>query len=198
MLPIDNMIAAINLRAQGRFVVSADESTLLPSSAKELTGGVCRLRRTGSTVGWRTILIASLAFNSESVQSALRWAAEVREQLPEPETADLYMFLLIKDIPNEEAARIETDDRFCRKVVLRPAETESELLDRTFLATLTPDGETGTIGDPLQTALATLADKYPWTGAHLPAWHELLLSGKSGSDLAQALDAVLVNGEVAP
>lgn len=195
---IDTMIAAINARAQGRFVVTSDRGDLLPSSIDPSKAGVCRLQRVGSSSGWRTILVATLDFTSEAVQSAVRWAASVRDQLPEPETADLYMFLMIDDIPSEEAARIETDDRFCRKVVLRSDEQANDLLDRTFLAALTPDGQTGNIGDPLHTALASLAAKHPWTGNHLLAWRELLLSGKTGSELAQALDLAQNTGDVAP
>ncbi|MGP4956313.1 ABC-three component system middle component 1 [Pseudomonas helleri] len=194
---IDTMIAAINARAQGRFVVTSDRGDLLPSIIDTSKTGVCRLRRVGSSSGWRTILIATLDFTSEAVQTAVHWAASVRDQLPEPETADLYMFLMIDGIPSEEAARIETDDRFCRKVVLRADEQANDLLDRTFLAALTPDGQSGTIGDPLQTALTSLATKHPWTGTHLLAWQEILLSGKTGSELAQALDSVQSTGDAA-
>jgi len=195
MISIESVVNAISARAHGRFIVSSDDDTPLFSSLDSENNGICRLKRIGAPSGCRTILIASLASRSESLQCALRWAADVREQLPEPETADLYMFLLIENVSFEDAGRIEADDQFCQKVVLRPEEKVNEFLDRTFLSALTFDGETGMIGDPLQTALHSMADKHPWTGAHLPAWRALLLSGKSGSELAQALDGAFDSDE---
>lgn len=198
MLTINEMMAAIVARAEGRYDVSCIESDLLSLSSDASKSGVCRLRRLSAGAGWRTILISTLVFDPASLQAARRWAADVRDVLPEPQTADLYMFLLIEDIPKEEAARIETDDRFCRKVVLRTSETANDFLDRTFLATLSPTGESGIIGDPLLAALAAMADKHPWTETQLPVWRELLLSGKSGSEVAQELDAIVGDREVSP
>jgi len=195
-MPTKNIIEAIQTRSHGRFIVSTEHSELMSSGieyVREAT--VCRLRREGGRGGWRTILIAVLDFNSNAVHSVARWAADVRDKLPDLEAADLYMFLLFDSIPDEDAARIETDDRFCRKVVLRNNESETELLDRTFLAALTPNGESTTIGDPLETALLAMGEKHVWTSAHLKTWRTLLLSGLSGSDLAKALNSAQSSGE---
>lgn len=200
-MPIEAMIAAIEARAYGRFTVTSGNDDLMPASSglPQLAGvRVCRLRRSGTSGGWRTILVAEVEFTSEAIQTSYSWAADVREQLPEPETADLYMFLLIQGIPDEEAARIETDDRFCRKVVRRGSESVADLLDRTFLALVSQDADAGAIGDPLQAALTGLADEHPWTQAHLGVWREMLLSGKTGADLARALGAVASSGEIVP
>jgi hypothetical protein len=200
-MPIEAMIAAIEARAYGRFTVTAGDDDLMPTSSglPQLAGGrVCRLQRSGAAGGGRTILVAEVAFTSEAIQTLYSWAADVREQLPEPETADLYMFLLIQGIPDEEAARIETDDRFCRKVVLRDSESVADLLDRTFLAMVSKDAGAGAIGDPLQAALTALADEHPWTQAHLGVWREMLLSGKTGADLARALGSAASSGETVP
>jgi len=200
-VPIDSMVAAIEARAYGRFTVAPGSDDLMPAS-NQLTQlactGVSRLQRGGSVAGWRTILLAEVQFTSEAIQALYSWAADVREQLPEPETADLYMFLLINGIPDEEAARIETDDRFCRKVVQRGSESFADLLDRTFLALISHDAGAGAIGDPLQAALTGLADEHPWTQGHIDVWREMLLSGKTGADLARALASVVKPGEVAP
>lgn len=199
-MPIEAMIAAIEARAFGRFTFALGNDDLMPASSglPQLAGvRVCRLQRSGAG-GWRTILVAQGEFTSEVIQTLYSWAADVREQLPEPETADLYMFLLIQGIPDEEAVRIETDDRFCRKVVLRGSESVADLLDRTFLALVSQDADAGAIGDPLQAALAGLAGVHPWTQAHLGVWHEILLSGKTGADLASALEAAASSAESAP
>ena len=197
MMSVDDMISAISNRAHGRFSVSRGAEDLFPLDQPIPHAHVCRLQRVGSSIGWRTILVASMHFSPESVQAAYRWAADVREQLSEPETADLYMFMLIDEIPDEEAARIETDDRFCRKVVLRNWESVNDLLDRTFLAGLSPDGVTSPIGDPLQTALASLAVEHPWTQGYLGTWRDILLSGKTGADLGSELSSVQNNDETA-
>lgn len=192
-MSIEATISAIEARAFGRFTVSAGDKNLLlaPSDFPRVTGAsVRRLRRSDTAGGWRTILIAKVEFTSEAIQDLYRWAADVRAQLHEPETADLYLFMLVTDIPDEEASRIETDDRFCRKIVLRRAETIGDLLDRTFLATVAQDASTGTIGDPLQAALVGVADEHPWLQAHLSLWREVLLSGLTGDDLALALGSV--------
>lgn len=200
-MPIDSMVAAIEARAFGRFIVAPGSNDLMPAST-QLTQLSCtsvtRLQRGGSAGGWRTILLAEVQFTSEAIQALYSWAADVREQLPEPETADLYMFLLINGIPDEEAARIETDDRFCRKVVQRGSESFADLLDRTFLALISHDAGAGAIGDPLLAALTGLADEHPWTRGHIDVWREMLLSGKTGADLARALESVVKPGEVAP
>lgn len=65
------------------------------------------------------MLIAAIPYDLEKIQGAFRWAADVRDTLAEPQTADLYMFMLIDGVASEDAARLETDDRFCRKVVVR-------------------------------------------------------------------------------
>lgn len=192
-MPMQEMIATIQARAKGRFDFVSGCTDLMPvvSEPMQITeANVCRLRRNQAESGWRTILIAECNFSPEAIHSVYTWAADVRELLPEPETADLYMFLIAREIPDEEAARIETDDRFCRKVVLRGGELVTSLLDRTFLANAFQEADAGAIGDPLQTALSGLSDEHAWMHAYQKSWRELLLSGKSGVELADALMAV--------
>lgn len=187
---IEQMTTAIESRASMRFELIVENEKFMPGSPSipQLAGArVCRLRRTGAEAGWRTILLAKADFSSDAIQGLYRWAADVRDQLPEPETADLYMFLLIPGIPDEEAARVETDDRFCRKFVLRTSESAPDLLDRTFLALVSSESNSATIGDPLQAALVDLAKEHPWTEAHLSVWREILLAGGTGAELAHAL-----------
>src|SRR5688572_15559966 len=84
---------------------------------------VMRLRRRESVSnGWRTLLLCSL-FEASQVQHALRWAAAVRDTLPEPETADLYLIMLIEDLDDNQRLRIEADEKFCRRFV---ADTRAE------------------------------------------------------------------------
>jgi hypothetical protein len=144
-----------------------------------------RVNREGA--GWRTVLITAFSYDLAQTQGAFRWAADVRDTLAEPQTADLYMFMLIEGIASEDAARLETDDRFCRKVVVREGEDTDSFLDRSFLATLSPSGSSDSISDPLLASLGSLGLAHSWVVPHLETWRELLLSGKSGSEVAEAL-----------
>lgn len=188
MLTIPEMVAAISKRAEGRYEVSLSETFELASPSIEIDSSTLQLKRVNQErAGWRTVLIAAFPFDSAKIQGAFRWAADVRDMLAEPQTADLYMFMLIEGIASEDAARLETDDRFCRKVVVREQEDTGSFLDRSFLATLSPAGSSDNISDPLLASLGSLGLAHSWVVPHLDAWRELLLSGKSGGDIAEAL-----------
>jgi hypothetical protein len=71
----------------------------------EYDSHVLRLKRSHiERAGWRTVLLVELPLTA--LQAANQWAADVRDVLPEPETADLYMFLMISGIAKDDAARI--------------------------------------------------------------------------------------------
>lgn len=196
MLTIPEITAAITERAEGRYEVYLPdkfELALLPNEIESATVQLKRINRRNA--GWRTVLIAACPFDSVKIQGAFRWAADVRDLLPEPQTADLYMFMLIKGIASEDAARLETDDRFCRKIVAREQEDVDSFLDRSFLAALSPTGGSGTISDPLLASLSSLGQAHAWVVPHLDTWRELLLSGKSGGDIAEALKVTAFGDE---
>ncbi|BBO56429.1 ABC-three component system middle component 1 [Cobetia sp. AM6] len=188
MMTIQGVIAAIAKRVEGRYEepVINQELFCFPDPGVEFE--TCRLKRINRpNAGFKTILIVDLSYESSSLQAAFRLAADVRDILPEPETADLYMFMLIRKIPFEDATRIETDDRFCRKVVAKESEKVDELLDRTFLSSLSLTTISEGLNDPLLAALASLGDTHPWTLRHLDSWRNSLLSGKNGSEIADEL-----------
>lgn len=188
MLTIPEMVAAISKRAEGRYEVFSSDTFELASPSSEIDSTTVQLKRVNQEgAGWRTVLIAAFPFDSAKILGAFRWAADVRDMLAEPQTADLYMFMLIEGIASEDAARLETDDRFCRKIVVREQEDVGSFLDRSFLATLSPSGSSGNISDPLLASLGSLGLVHSWVVPHLETWRELLLSGKSGGDIAEAL-----------
>lgn len=191
MSTLDDLITAISTRALKRFVFSAPLIHLLMPSTI-LTQDARNLRRSSTEGGERTILIASLKFEHESLQAINRWAAEVRDQLPDPEASDLYMFLIIDDITLEDAGRIEADEHFCRKLVLRKDEPASKFLDRTFLSALTTSQTRSDIGDPFLAALTALAASHAWTSNHTAEWRELLLSDRAAPELAQELKETML------
>lgn len=194
MMTLQQLTDAIAQRAKGRYDVSTMEELELTLPEVEHPSQVLRLKRSNSeTAGWRTILLVEAPITM--VQAAHQWAADVRDVLPEPETSDLYMFLVIDNIANDDAARIETDDRFCRKVVARESEHATDFLDRTFLAALNPAGDVEKLSDPLESALNSLSDAHPWTSPHILAWKAELLSSTSGTEVAQVFLESLVVSE---
>ncbi|MDI3324346.1 hypothetical protein QKW35_08150 [Pontibacterium granulatum] len=196
MLTIPDMAAAIEKRAEGRYEVAISNMFELVSPSTEIDSTVLRLKRVNQGgAGWRTVLIAAFPFDLAKIQIAFRWAADVRDLLEEPQTADLYMFMAIEGITSEDAARLEADDRFCRKIVVREQEDVDSFLDRGFLATLSPSGSTDTISDPLLASLGSMVQVHSWVEPHLDTWRELLLSGRPGGDIAEALKVTAYGDE---
>ncbi|WP_024951142.1 ABC-three component system middle component 1 [Cobetia crustatorum] len=188
MLKISEMTEAILKRAEGRYEVNIPDTFGFALPPNDVDSATVQLKRIGNEgAGWRTVLIAAFPFDLAKIQSAFRWGADIRDLLPEPQIADLYMFMLIESISQEDAARLEADDRFCRKIVAREPEDVDSFLDRSFLAILSPIGRSDTISDPLLASLSSLGREHSWVVPHLDTWRELLLSGKSGGDIAEDL-----------
>ena len=197
MLTLQELAGAIIQRVEGRYDVCPQDVTELLLPEVEYDSHFLRLKRSHiEQAGWRTVLLIELPLTA--LQAANQWAADVRDVLPEPETADLYMFLIISGIAKDDAARIETDDRFCRKFVLRDSETTGDFLNRTFLAALDPAGDVETLSDPLVSALNTLSAAHPWTSPHISAWRAQLLTNKSGADVVRVFTDSLSESEVQP
>lgn len=192
MMTFQQLRAAINQRAEGRYEVHPAKAMELPMV--EHTSEILRLKRSSiDKAGWRTVLLIELP--SHLVKAAHQWAANIRDVLPEPETSDLYMFIILQGTTHDEATRIETDDRFCRKVVTRQEETPMEFLDRTFLAALDPPGNVEMLSDPLIAALQALSSAQSWTKDHIDRWKTELLSTTNGADVARLLRESMTEGE---
>lgn len=197
MLTLQQLASAIIQRVEGRYDVCPRDVTELMLPEVEYDSHVLRLKRSHiERAGWRTVLLIELPLMA--LQAANQWAADVRDVLPEPETADLYMFLMISGIAKDDAARIETDDRFCRKVVVGEYEAAGDFLNRTFLAALDPAGDVETFSDPLVSALNTLSNARPWSVPHIAAWRAQLLTNKNGADVVRILTDSLSESEVQP
>ncbi|MFU3684665.1 ABC-three component system middle component 1 [Pseudomonas aeruginosa] len=192
MMTLQQLAAAISQRSEGRYEVQLADEMELPEV--EHASLILRLKRARiEKAGWRTVLLIELP--SHLAQEAHQWAASVRDVLPEPETSDLFMFIILQEATHDEAIRIETDDRFCRKVVARQQETPMEFLDRTFLAALDPPGNVETLSDPLVAALQALSSAQSWTRDHIDFWKTELLSTTNGADVARSLRASMTGSE---
>ncbi|WP_048965924.1 ABC-three component system middle component 1 [Enterobacter hormaechei] len=188
MPTIQELVTAITKRAEGRYEVHLVDADEMVSPLIDIGMTAIQLRRINrENAGWRTVLITAFPSNHDNIQSAFRWAADIRDILAEPQTADLYMFMLIDGVESEDAARFETDDRFCRKLVLRKHEDIDSFLDRSFLASLTPARDGNDISDPLLASLNAMCQAHNWVKPHLEKWRELLLSEKSGDEIVNCL-----------
>ena len=188
MPTIQELVTAITKRAKGRYEVHFPDVDEMVSPSIDIGMTAIQLRRINrENAGWRTVLITAFPSNVDNIQSAFRWAADIRDILAEPQTADLYMFMLIDGVESEDAARFETDERFCRKVVFRKQEDIDSFLDRSFLASLTPARGGNDISDPLLASLNSMGQAHSWVAPHLATWRELLLSEKSGDEIVNAL-----------
>lgn len=156
-------------------------------------------RKTNTTVNRHTILIATVE-SKDHFNEARRWAAAVRDELPDPGLSDLYLISALKEgeLPIENCTSIEANEQYCRKYFLRPQETTSELIERTFLFPLSNEISSENLADPLHKALNETKTGSPWfTAEQQEHWRFALLSGKTGADLVEYLfnDTETVNPE---
>jgi len=185
---------AIIASASDRYNFSTDQEQKdrLLSIAPDLLSDirVIQLKRnTNETNNWRTILVC-LIFSIDSFDKVLKWTADVRDELLDPEVSDLYLITVVTgtELSLDLCTNIESDDKYCRKYILRPEENIQGLLSRTFLNTLTNEASNEEIVDPLQTALNNTAKNMTWfTPKIQDYWKAALLSGKTSADLIENL-----------
>jgi hypothetical protein len=88
----------------------------------------------------------------------------------------------------EECLRVEANEDFCRKFVLRPNESAESFITRTFLKKVDAPHPLDLGQDPLISAFSGLEEQYDWFDeAEKTKWKEAFNSGASGSDLFNAL-----------
>ena len=190
----ESIVEAIMKVAKDRFIVEReDEQTselidLAPDSIQKKS--VLRLQRklTG-THGRRTLLIAELPTSNE-IDLALEWSAACKDVLLDPESSDLYLFitLLNHDYTIEQCISVEANEKFCRKFIQRPNESNEELIERTFLLSIADNSTRQAIQDPLTAAFSLTGDEVDWFNKSLQdEWRKKLLSGKSGNELIELL-----------
>ncbi|WP_131367723.1 hypothetical protein [Comamonas thiooxydans] len=187
-MQIDHWIASWRDLVNPRFVFCepTEQSAYLESLAgDEFSCNVLMFRRIGGEHGgFRTVLVAH-ADSLQASGSALHWAADVRDALPEPATADVYLFLEIESATLEDCLRLEADDQYCRKFVRRPGESGEEFLARTFLAPPVDPRRVGDMADPLSASLLQTAEVHSWFSSEEQArWRQALMSGATGQELA--------------
>ena len=186
---IASLLLAIKTAADTRFVSSSQGDLVDRIRHVAPDGLVCDavlLTRTGRASPSRIVLITSC--RGEDISKAASWSASVRDLIPASQIADLYLFLLIDGITDDEVIRVESDESFCRKYAARPSDDPVRILERTFLASLQEQSALTVGADPLGTALAEVGSANAWFDSDVQtAWRDLLLSYRSGLDLASEL-----------
>ena len=137
----------------------------------------------------KTLLVTGI--DPDQIRDVLQWAAICKEVLLDPETSDVYLFIiwLGENIPSiEECLRIEANEDFCRKFVLRPNETVESFIERTFLKKIDAPEPLDLGQDPLISAFSGLEQQFSWLDETEKArWRAAFNSGASSFELFNAL-----------
>lgn len=196
-MTFEQFTAHINSVVENRFSIENQNDiktemlALLPENiGRKQVLRVCRQDSSDTLSRYmKTLLI--VAITSDNLRAALQWAALCKEMLLDPETSDVYLFIMWLGDNNpsiEECLRIEANEDFCRKFVLRPSVTVESLIERTFLKKVDAPQPLDLGQDPLISAFSGLEEDFGWLDqAEKTRWKEAFNSGASGSDLFDAL-----------
>jgi len=137
----------------------------------------------------KTLLMVNISQNN--LKDVLQWVALSKEVLLDPETADIYLFIMWKGeiTPSiEECLRIEANEDFCRKFVLRPNETNQSFVERTFITKVDAPSPLDLGQDPLIASFSVLEQEFTWfNNDEKIKWREAFSSGASSFDLFNTL-----------
>lgn len=193
-IKVQDFVTELSAVGDGRYMIVDNDDVILhlaKITPDELTDiGIVRLKRIkNASKYWKTIVISTIQSISE-LSTVFTWIANIKEELVDPESADLYLFTAIHDaeLSDELCTNLEASEQFCRKYILRPNERISNMLERTFMSNLLGQQVEGDIVDPLHMAIEkTALKKTTFSESKQNHWREALLSGKSGAELIDAL-----------
>jgi hypothetical protein len=187
-MTFEQFTTLIDEKIKNRFVIIGQDSLydeMMDLSSENLTNKkVIRFARQQIS-SFKTLLIVGISH--AKLLDALEWAAISKDLLLDPETADIYLFILWTDEAKpslDECLRIEASEDFCRKFVLRPDENAQSFIERTFISGLDPPNPVDLGQDPLIAAFAGLEEQFPWfDDAEKAKWRDAFNSGISSYDL---------------
>jgi hypothetical protein len=192
-MEINEIVEGFTQKANGKYVVAREDASPTfrwPFAPGLWQRSVLSLSRPANPNGLsKTILLA----NTEVIiglEDIFVWCANVKGYLPDPGSADLYLFIIYEGLTLqlEECLQIEADDLYCRKYILRPNERLDDLLNRSFLCEVGEVSAGEHRSDPLRQALRETATNHSWLNeAEMERWRQILLTDASGNQLAQLL-----------
>lgn len=196
-MTFEQFVAHINASTENRFVIedqSDIKNEMLSVAPENITNKLilrfCRQLSSGLlNHNMKTLFVVNIS--PDIFKDSLQWVALSKEVLLDPETADVYLFIMWKEETSpsiEECLRIEASEDFCRKFVLRPFETIESFIERTFLKKIDAPLPLDLGQDPLISAFSGLEDQFTWFDeSEKTRWKEVFNTGTSGSDLFDAL-----------
>lgn len=190
--------SGINNLISERYNVDEDCETnakLMSLSDEELRHKeVIRMKRKDRDVGsWKTVALVEIEGSLDKdikyeLKMAIRWLANIKENLLGAENTDLYLFLsLPEEVGNDEGTRIESTEQFCRKYVIRPDEEISAFLNRTFLQNPYNVEQDNGVKDPIEAALEETSKEYSWLTIEMRKRWRQAFSSLNGNELSDAL-----------
>jgi hypothetical protein len=189
-MKINELSTLIDKKIETRFIkekANALTKQLLSLDENIETKNLIRIKRANkeSLLTWKTILLVQLE-DKESLKDALQWTAAVKNALTDPETSDLYLFLISDNniFSIDESMRIEATEQFCKKYVQRKDETPQCLIRRTFLSGLSMNINGAIQIDPVDNALLETGHKFVWFDESIQRkWKKAFFSEDTGNEL---------------
>lgn len=148
---------------------------------------VVYLKRNKTTIFWKTIVIIKTKI--VNIKKMYEFIALIKESLPDPSNADLYLFSIIEDNNSlGQCLKIESSELLCRKFVLRPQETIIEMLSRSFLIPLDNYEQESINLNPIENAIKSTKSKHSWLKANeLKKWRTLFNSNLNNLDIVDKI-----------
>jgi hypothetical protein len=185
------LVEKILALALDRFEVHDDHAlvSLAPENITDVRA--LKLRRLASKRSTSRTILVAFTRGEAAIKDLARWTAEVRDALLEPETSDLYLFLVADGLEYHACARIESDEQFCRKYVAASIAEFPQMLERTFLSSLTTGLQSSKISDPIAAAFQATHDVFPWFETSIQEqWLKSFTTNKPGKDMVpEIIDA---------
>ncbi len=189
--------AHINSIVENRFSIDnqsdiiTDILSLLPENIADKQVLRCYRQHSSDTSSRYMKTLLMVGITSDKLRDVLQWAALCKELLLDPETSDVYLFIIWpgENKPSiEECLRIEANEDFCRKFVLRPDETIESFIERTFLKKIDAPEPLDLGQDPLISAFSGLEQQFSWLDeAEKARWRAAFNSGASSFELFNTL-----------
>jgi len=184
---------SIETISTGRYIIDKLELPINNEldNSSILNTAILKVKRVNTDNGFKTIVVTvAEKFDENDYKLILEYTALIKEQLIDPETADLYLVVLFNEmnITLEQCINLEASELLCRKYILRPNENHEDLLHRTFFHTLSTERDNEIITDPLLAALKKTAESNTWLSLENQLnWQTAFLSKDSGYDLIHKL-----------
>ena len=154
---------------------------------------IIRIRRKkASNARMKTLVLADISDCygeiKKQLKDILNAVADIKDSVPNTENIDVYLFLALPDsVDREECIRIESTEQLCRKYVLMPDESVSDLLARSILSPIVENRESVDGREPVMRAFANVRESNEWLSDELQDKWKKAFESYTGIELAEML-----------